>query len=126
MSKKLWRILFLVCIISSQIFAGAVIDAVKNNDTQALKKALKTGNANEVDEDGWTALMIVRDAEQAKLLIKAGAKVNHISYEPDRWSPLHSNMLAADIEVLKVLLDNKADPNILNDDGRTPLSVAAE
>lgn len=61
----------------------------------------------------------------AKLLIKAGADVNYICIEDgDEFSPLTLALSNDNFELIKLLVENKADLYQKNSDGQTPLDYA--
>jgi len=68
---------------------------------------------------GWT--------EMAELLLSAGAR-SVINEKDDIWhyTPLHHAAEQGNIALVKVLLDNGADKEIKDDQGRTPLKIAEE
>lgn len=61
------------------------------------------------------------NTESVKALIKAGAKINHVS-EGDHTSPLLMAAINGQFDIAKsLLLDYKADPKLASDAGTTPL-----
>ncbi|MGV8124576.1 MAG: TolC family protein [Candidatus Xenobiia bacterium LiM19] len=58
-----------------------------------------------------------------KLLVQAGAKVN-IQDEYMKLTPLHFSAFWGNVEMAKFLLENGADPSIVNADGVTALDLA--
>ena len=76
------------------------------------------------DDEGNQPLSRCRDGKSVKLLVDFGADVDHQNY--DGRTALHIS--AADptlAEVTKELLDRNADANITDEEGCTPLHVAA-
>lgn len=64
-----------------------------------------------------------RDAkEKVQLLLEKGAKINY--YEPEQPSALQIALENADLELIDLLLDNKADPNLRGGHRHTPLNYA--
>jgi ankyrin repeat protein len=55
-------------------------------------------------------------------LLSNGAKVNIA--QDGGWTPLHQAVAHGQIEIMKLLLDQKADVNAKSDDGTTPLRIA--
>ena len=82
---------------------------------------LKAGaDPNAADDKGMTALIECGwDADAALELIKAGANVNAKSKEG--FTPMIN---APDAGVVRVLLENGADPNVRGNDGLTALELA--
>jgi ankyrin repeat protein len=63
------------------------------------------------------------DAVKVKKLIDLGAPVDKPDFHFHR-SPLHFAVIAGSLDVVDVLLRNKANPNFIDKDGQTPLHDA--
>jgi ankyrin repeat protein len=100
--------------------------AVQDGDLEEVKSHLAAGaDPSEFDSDGETALTVCGrygNAEMAKVLLDAGAKVDACG-TPYMSTPLCFAAIKNDIELAKVLLDAGADINI-NCANVTPLSCA--
>jgi ankyrin repeat protein len=116
--------------------AGASVDALGNRKRTALFYACYHGNLRIVQKllehdadpnlrqnNGWSSLHAAADnLDITRLLVKKRAKINY--QKSDKWTPLH---LAANWDrpsVVEFLLQNGADPDIVNDDGDGPLHLA--
>jgi ankyrin repeat protein len=64
--------------------------------------------------------------QTAEYLIKAGALVNSPSRNELNATPLHSAVAASHTRIVKLLLNNDADPNVREQGGYTPLHAAAQ
>ncbi|KAI3972529.1 hypothetical protein MKW92_013171 [Papaver armeniacum] len=81
-----------------------------------------------VDEDGRTALLFVAglgSEECVRLLASAGANVNHKDIR-GQLTPLHMAAGYVKPNVVRVLIELGADPEIEDERGRTPLDLAKE
>jgi ankyrin repeat protein len=100
--------------------------------------AAAASDPNAVNADGRTRLFLaikrknqhraeVRAAIRADVLrlIEAGADVNKRNREEPHETPLFRAVFNENLEVVEILLNAGADPNIAIDDGTTPLMVAA-
>jgi ankyrin repeat protein len=68
--------------------------------------------------------VVVGQKEAARVLIARGARIN-ARMGKDEWTPLGAAAEAKDLEMVRLLLDAGADPNLPNGHGETPLGVAA-
>jgi ankyrin repeat protein len=82
-------------------------------------------------KDGWTPLniaVVTGQTEIVKLLLSNGAKVP--SYSMRTIEDIPPPLIHASIEgygdIVKMLLDNHADPEVTNHKRKTPLMLAAE
>lgn len=98
--------------------------AVYYGNRNKVKRILENGaDVNIKNLDGITPLMIaVADGDEitTEMLIKYGENVN----ERDRYgnTPLHYSIKHKSI--VNILLNNKADPNVINTKMQTPLDIA--
>jgi uncharacterized protein len=79
--------------------------------------------------DGWTPLHLAAffgQAELAKALIDAGAKVDARSSNAMKNTPLHAAAAGGQAAVVELLLKRGADPNATQDGGWTALHSAAQ
>jgi len=100
--------------------------------------AAAASDPNAVNADGKTRLYLaierknqrrvdVRAAIRAEVqrLIQAGADVNKRNAEEPHETPLFRAVFNENLEVVEMLLNAGADPNLAIDEGTTPLMVAA-
>jgi uncharacterized protein len=87
--------------------------------------------ANAWADDGFQPLGLASffgHVEAARLLVERGAEVNSASRNDMKVMPLHSAAATGDedtrYELAKLLLENGADPNALQQDEYTPLMAA--
>lgn len=117
----------------------ALFDAIKECDYWKFKVALKLGADVNVldsllygDDEGYTALHAAAryddtmGRELMDMLIEAGADINSISANEDRWTPLHYAVHYNDREGIELLVERGADKNIRDVKGRTPLDLLNE
>ncbi|MDR0740500.1 MAG: ankyrin repeat domain-containing protein, partial [Puniceicoccales bacterium] len=105
----------------------------KNQRLEIIQFLLDHGADIEIaDGRGWTALhnaVWEKNTKVVKLLIERKANVDAQVKSPggenwaEGWTSLHFTLYFEDFEIAKVLLDHGADPNIRDDDGKTPLDI---
>ena len=111
----------------------ANVDAKDQKGQTALHYAAKAGEiavadfliANGADVnagDDWSPLheAACYSKEMVELLLTKGADIN-----TGKWSALHSALDAQRFDIVELLLAKGADVNITDDEGRTPLHIAA-
>jgi len=64
--------------------------------------------------------------DSAEYLVKAGAPINSLSNNATKAAPIQSAVAGGHRMVVKMLLENRADPNIREQGGYTPLHAAAQ
>jgi ankyrin repeat protein len=84
---------------------------------------------NSYAEDGFQPLGLAcyfGHFEAAEYLVKAGAPINSPSRNGLNASPIQSAAAAGHVKIVKMLLENRADPNVREQGGYTPLHAAAQ
>ncbi|MFZ4762866.1 MAG: ankyrin repeat domain-containing protein [Alphaproteobacteria bacterium] len=78
-----------------------------------------------LNDSGLITAIKTNNLAQAKALLAANPnEVNDVS--SDAHMPLHLAVIGHHLELTQLLLDNKANPNLRNGDGETPLILASE
>jgi len=103
--------------------------AFRQNDLDAVKEFLQNGaDPNEVDENGWTALMMAASQAEADMV---SVLMNHPDIKlnlQERWNNLTALHLAVEncypAIVRQLLSDNRIDISLKNRSNRTPLMEA--
>lgn len=132
-------------IIDMLVKAGADVNARNKYDETVLHKACeyedvelimyllgKEADVNVVDDQGKTPLLValygyIPDEEErldiVRKFIEKGANVN-VKDTIDKNTPLHLACDKGDNEIVKILVENKADIKVKNGNGETPYDVA--
>ena len=104
-----------------------LIDCIRSKDTDALIEAIETGasSIDYMDDVGQTLLnwaSAFGTQEMVEYLCQKGADVN----KGQRSSSLHYAACFGRPQIAKVLLRHGANPDLRDEDGRTPLDKARE
>lgn len=84
---------------------------------------------NAYAEDGFQPLGLASffgHFEAVEYLVKAGAPINSPSHNGLKAAPIQSAAAAGHAKIVKLLLENRADPNVREQGGYTPLHAAAQ
>lgn len=104
-----------------------IIDIIKDRDLDSLKKHLKSDKVdfNEKDKWGNYALNVSSDLGEfqiTKLLLEYPFDINARGL--DNCTPLYYAVLGKCIDIVKILINKKADLDIPDKSGNTPLIIA--
>lgn len=102
-------------------------------DDDVTKALLKFNpDVNKIDEKRRSALMHAlsgyssKKVEVIRALLKRGATVELADFEGNTALHMTAGQYHTPVELIKVLLDAKADPNALNNSGETPLMACRD
>jgi len=104
-----------------------ILHAAMLGEIELLKQHILSGNVNEVDENGQTALHMAADKgnnECVKILLEAGAHPN--AADKEGINVLEAAVIGGSVAVVKLLLDAGADPDQKDVDGDTPRNCAED
>lgn len=125
--KKILFPILLFLLMSSQVFAQSVYDAIKNGQFQQVKTLIEANNKsiNTPDKRGNTPLhhacLSSADSSMAifDFLLNKGADINHANARGN--TPLHLAAYLTNYEFVKKLIKKGANPNATNPAGHTPI-----
>ena len=102
-----------------------LIIAVGNSYIDTAKILIENGaDVNSVDFEGWSALSYAvnnGDIEIAKLLLE-----NKVKIKDELLIAIKSPIVESSINIMKLLIDNKANINYTDENGFSPLNMAIE
>ena len=106
-----------------------IIDIIKNRDLDGLKKYLKLDKVDFDERDKWgnSALNVSSDIGEFKitqLLLEYPFDINAKGL--DDCTPLYYAVSGKYIDIVKILVNKKADLDIPNKNGNTPLIIAVQ
>ncbi|XP_052767054.1 protein phosphatase 1 regulatory subunit 27-like [Mya arenaria] len=102
------------------------LDNIKENDVHALGSKLRRASLqvdiSAINDAGLTPLhQAVLDGNEAAVLVAHGVAVNKL--DEDSWTPLHAACAEGHADIVKFLIESRADKNILTDEGERPLDL---
>lgn len=113
------------------MISSELLTAIKDSNYPLVKSLMSDPQGINEDYNGTTILSIAltyKNFEIIELLLQKGANANKQSlnhwYNPAN-APLHDAVGAQRIDIIQLLLDHRADINIIDDEGKTPLHHAA-
>lgn len=130
--KNLTVIFIAALLFPSYVFADLNADLLQhaaNGNSSGVQQVLASGaDVNAINSNGRTALyfaVLKGHAEVVKTLLGTkGIDVN-TAPEDSGWTPLHVAIANLEFEIIELLLAAGADVNKADNDGNTPLHVAA-
>jgi ankyrin repeat protein len=103
-------------------FQKSIHQAVLAKNYDKVKKSIKKGHVNQLDQSGFTPLLYAvgkqGDLQMARILLENGANPNSHT-RIGRVSCLHRAVLAGNAEIVKLLLEFGADSTAVDLDDRT-------
>jgi len=115
--------ILIIAACNSSFDNSRIVEYVENNDSIKVEKWLKDGgNPNILLPDSCTLLYYATGPRGGlavtKLLVDAGANVDK---GVGKYTPLMNAACWIAYDCVKYLLDHKANPNLINEDGKTAL-----
>lgn len=107
-----------------------IFEASVAGKTEQLKNILKENpdSINSYSADGFQALgfaCFFGQTDAARILIKSGAPINNYSQNELKVMPLHSAAASQNLEIARMLIENGADVDAVQNGGFTALHTAA-
>lgn len=121
-------VLMVISLCSAQDKPKDVFDTARRGTVQEMKalEAIDKDTVNAVNPMGFTPLILAcyrGNKDVAEYLIK---KVKNINYSSSSGTALAATAVKGDVYLSKLLLESKADPNIADPTGVTPLIYAVQ
>jgi ankyrin repeat protein len=111
---------------SNDVQTLELIEAVKSNQLDAIRRLVEAGaNVNCRTSRGAPLLWLAPSMECLQLLVQLGADVNARHRMSHTLLDSEATSVPADINRIRFLLENGADPNLRDDRGSCPLIEAA-
>lgn len=118
-------------LLESSDYEPSLHESVIRGDEAAVQKALLADKSQleSFSPDGWTPLQLAAyfgHLNIVRWLLDQGANVKAVSQNADKYTAIHLVVVGtASLNILKFLLDHKANPNAKSAGKITPLHLAA-
>lgn len=123
-------IFFIICFVTQGFSqeTNTIFDIARTGTVANMKTMLMANPTaiNTVNKDGFSALILAvyrNNNQVAQFLIENGANINENS---PMGSPLMAATVKGNIEIVKILLNKKADVNVADENGTTALMYAVQ
>ncbi len=125
-AKTYWIIIFLAINTFTYAQKTNFFDAIRNNDIPQINQIIQKDRSvvNIKNKSGFTPLILAsyyNRTEIAKILLAHQADINAIS---NMGTALMAATYKGDLQMVNILLENKANPNIADKKGTTALHLA--
>jgi len=128
MKNYIYILISILTLISSTLVAQEknVFDTARFGTVTEMEQLMKAdANAiNAIDENGFTPLILAAYRNNEAVVSFLAPKVNTIDHNCKSGTALTAASYKGLVSIVKVLLENKANPNIADGNGTTPLIYA--
>lgn len=129
MKKILLFFIFFTSLLNGQVKEAKDVFNVARSGSVEEMKALEIMNKdtiNVINSTGFTPLILACYRGNIPVAIYLIKKVKNINYNSSSGTALAATSVKGNLELAKLLLENKADPNIADASGMTPLLYAIQ
>ncbi|ALM49516.1 ankyrin [Flavobacterium psychrophilum] len=127
--KKLFSLLLLCsALCSAQQKAKDVFDVARSGTVEEMKALvqIKKDTVNSVNAHGYSTLILACYRGNKPVAEYLASKVDNINYNSSSGTALAAAAIKGDVATVKILLENKANPDLADANGMTPLMFASQ
>lgn len=127
--KKLFSLLLLCsALCSAQQKAKDVFDVARSGTVEEMNALvqIKNDTINAVNAHGYSTLILACYRGNKPVAEYLASKVNNINYNSSSGTALAAAAIKGDVTMVKILLENKANPDLADANGMTPLMFASQ
>jgi len=127
--KKLFSLLLLCsAVCSAQQKAKDVFDVARSGTVEEMNALvqIKNDTINAVNAHGYSTLILACYRGNKPVAEYLASKVNNINYNSSSGTALAAAAIKGDVTMVKILLENKANPDLADANGMTPLMFASQ
>lgn len=127
--KKLFSLLLLCsALCSAQQKPKDVFDVARSGTVEEMNTLvqIKNDTINAVNAHGYSTLILACYRGNKPVAEYLASKVNNINYNSSSGTALAAAAIKGDVTMVKILLENKANPDLADANGMTPLMFASQ
>ncbi|MBP9477913.1 MAG: ankyrin repeat domain-containing protein [Sebaldella sp.] len=108
-----------------------IIVAIESGNNEILEELLKRGASVREKHPVFGRLALhtacyYENAEAVKILLAHDKSIVNYQSDIDGWTPIDDAVLKGNIQIVKILLENGADPRVANFKNETPIDMATK
>lgn len=108
-----------------------IIVAIESGNNEMLEELLKRGASLREKHPVFGRLTLhtasyYENVEAVKIILKHDKSIVNYQSDIDGWTPLHDAVLKGNVQIVKILLENGADPRVPNFKNETPIDMATK
>jgi len=128
MKKLIYLLLLCSALCSAQQKAKDVFDVARSGTVEEMKALvqIKKDTVNAVNAHGYSTLILACYRGNKPVAEYLASKVDNINYNSSSGTALAAAAIKGDVATVNILLENKANPDLADANGMTPLMFASQ
>jgi uncharacterized protein len=127
--KRVLPLLLLLCsLCNAQVKPKDVFDVARSGTVEEMKALvqIEKDTVNALNKNGFSTLILACYRDNAPVAEYLAKSVSNINYNSSSGTALAAATVKGNTALVKLLLENKANPNIADGQGMTPLLYASQ
>lgn len=128
MKKIFFLLVLFTALCSAQQKTKDVFDVARSGSVDEIKILMQKSKdtINALNSSGYSTLILACYRGNVPVAEYLASQVNNINYNSSNGTALAAAALKGNVQMVKVLLENKANPDLADGTGMTPLLYAAQ